>query len=416
MLGALADGSWVTRERVRLVAAIAIAIFAAAIVYALATAHGTLDLRGHPLGTDYSNVHAAGRMALDGHAAQAWDWRAHEQAQQALHGDPNVPFYGWHYPPPFLLVASLLAFLPYLAALFVWQATTLAGAAVLVRNILPGRTALLAALGAPVVFVCLGHGQNAFLTAALFGGGLLLLDKRPFAAGLLMGCLIYKPQFAVLIPPLLLVAWRWRAIAGACVSAAFLIGLTLILWGWPVWQAFLDSLPLTQSRVVEAGLTGWEKIQSPFAMVRMWGGGVAPAYLVQAAATLGSIGLVLWLARRARPAERNAAALAAALISTPYVLDYDFVLLGVAIAFLAADGLRRGFLSWEKSLLALAWIAPLFARQLAAAALIPLGQATAVIVLALAVRRAARLDGAFKPSRSLEGESAGRAVAQGQSD
>lgn len=400
MLGTLADGSWVTRERVRLVAAIALAIFLAAIVYTLVTAHGTLDPQGRPVGTDYSNVHAAGLMALDGHAAQAWDWGAHHQVQRALHGDPSVPFYGWHYPPPFLLVAGLLALLPYLAALFVWQAATLAAAAATVRAIVPGRTALLAMLGAPVVFICLGHGQNALLTAALFGGGLLLLDKRPFAAGLLMGCLIYKPQFALLIPPLLLVAWRWRAIAGACVSAGFLIGLTLILWGWPVWQAFLDSLPLTQREVIEAGATGWEKIQSPFAMVRMWGGGIAPAYAVQALATLASIGLVLWLTRRGRPAERNAAALAAALISTPYVLDYDFVLLGIAIAFLAADGLRRGFLSWEKTLLALAWIAPLFARQLAAAALIPLGQATAVIVLALAVRRAASLDGAFRPARS----------------
>jgi hypothetical protein len=400
MLGTLADGSWVTRERVRLVAAIALAIFVAAIVYALATAHGTLDPQGRPLGTDYSNVHAAGLMALDGHAAQAWDWAAHHRVQQALHGDPNVPFYGWHYPPPFLLVAGLLALLPYLAALFVWQAATLAAAAATLRAIVPGRTALLAALGAPVVFICLGHGHNGLLTAALFGGGLLLLDRRPFLAGLLFGCLIYKPQFALLLPPLLLVAWKWRAIAGAFVSAAALTGLTLAIWGWPVWQAFLDSLPLTRRVVIEAGTTGWEKIHSPFAMVRMWGGGTAPAYAVQAVATLVSIGLVLWLARKARPPERNAAALAAALISTPYALDYDFVLLGIAIAFLAADGLKRGFLPWEKTLLVLVWIAPLFARQLAAAALIPLGQATAVIVLALAARRAAVLDAAFRSSPS----------------
>ncbi len=80
------------------------------------------------------------------------------------------------------------------------------------------------------------------------------------------------------------------------------------------------------------------------------------------------------------------------------MLDYDFVLLGIAIAFLAADGLRRGFLSWEKTLLALVWIAPLFARQLAAAALIPLGQASAIVVLVLAVRRAAAYDDALRSS------------------
>jgi Glycosyltransferase family 87 len=229
MLGMLADGSWLTRNRVRAVAAMALVAFVLALGYLLVTAHGTLDRYGRPLGTDVSNVYAAGEMALEGRAAEAWDWAAHYRAQQALHGDPNVPFYGWHYPPPFLLVAGLLALLPYLAALFVWQAATLAAAAAVVRAIVPGRTALLAALGAPVVFICLGHAHNGFLTAALFGGGLLLLDRRPFLAGLLFGCLIYKPQFALLIPPLLLVAWQWRAIAGAIASAAALTGLTLAI-------------------------------------------------------------------------------------------------------------------------------------------------------------------------------------------
>jgi hypothetical protein len=398
MTGALANGSWLTGERIRIVSAIALAAWVLLLGYLLATRHGTLDLYGRPLGTDFSDVYAAGRMALDGHAAQAWDWGAHYQVQQAVHGDPNVPFYGWHYPPPFLLVAGLLATLPYLAALFVWQATTLAGAAAVLRAIVPGRTALLATLGAPAVFICLGHGHNGFLTAALLGGGLMLLDERPFAAGLLLGCLVYKPQFAVLIPPLLLVAWRWRAILGAAVSAGLLIAATLLVWGWPVWQAFLDSLPLTRRVVIEGGATGWAKIQSPFAMVRMWGGGLAPAYAVQAIAAIAALGLALWLTRTANPAMRNAAAMAAVLLSTPYVLDYDFVLLGVAIAFLVADGIERGFLSWEKTLLAMVWLAPLGARQLAALALIPLGQASALAILALAARRAATLDGAFRSS------------------
>jgi len=148
MIGALRDGSWLTRERVRIVAAIALAIWVLLIAGLVATAHGTLDVYGRPLGTDFSDVYAAGRMALDGRAAQAWSWPAHYLVQQQVHGDPHVPFYGWHYPPPFLLVASLLALLPYLAALALWQGTTLAGALAVVRAIVPGRTAILAALGA----------------------------------------------------------------------------------------------------------------------------------------------------------------------------------------------------------------------------------------------------------------------------
>jgi hypothetical protein len=166
-----------------------------------------------------------------------------------------------------------------------------------------------------------------------------------------------------------------------------LIGATLVLWGWPVWQAFLDSLPHTRQLVIEQGETGWHKIQSAFAAMRMWGGSVPLAYAVQGAVTVTAMGAVLWLTRAARPHVRNAAVCAAVLLSTPYVLDYDLVVLGLGAAFLAADGLERGFLPWEKSLLALVWLAPLAARPLADATLIPLGQASIVILLALAVRR-----------------------------
>lgn len=393
MIRVLRSGDWLTADRVRAAATVSLVLTGLSIVYLLATAHGTLDAWGRPLGTDFSNVWTAGQMALDGRAPAAWDWTAHYQVQQAVHADPGVPFYGWHYPPPFLLLAALLAALPYLAALFVWQAASLWGAVKVCRALLPGRTALLATLGAPVVLVCLTHGHNGFLTAALLGGGLLLLDRRPLLAGLLFGCLIYKPQLALVVPLLLLAGSHWRAIAGACASAALLVGATLAAWGWPVWQAFLDSLPLTRQIVIEQGETGWHKIQSPFALIRMWGGPVPLAYAVQGAVTLAAMGAVLWLSRAARPHLRGAAVCAAALLATPYVLDYDLVVLGLGAAFLVADGLERGFLPWEKSLLALVWIAPLLARPLAEATYLPLGQVTIVTVLALALRRSLALDG-----------------------
>lgn len=145
------------------------------------------------------------------------------------------------------------------------------------------------------------------MTAALLGGGLLLLDRRPVLAGLLFGCLIYKPQFALLIPPLLLIGGHWRTTAGAAAAAAVLIFSTLYLWGWEAWVAFYDSLPLTREIVIEAGSTGWGKIQSPFAMIRMWGGDLALAYAVQGLATAGAIAATLVLSRRAAPHLRNAA-------------------------------------------------------------------------------------------------------------
>ena len=393
MIEKLADGSWLTPQRKRLAAILSGAATLLVLGYLFATATGTIDRFGRPLGTDFSNVWTAGRMVLEGRAAEAWEWGPHYRVQQQVHG-AEVPFYGWHYPPPFLLLASLLALLPYVPALLLWQASTLAAVVLLLRKIVPDRRTMLFGLAAPVVLVCLSHGHNGFLTAALLGGGLLLLDRKPVVAGVLLGCLVYKPQLAIVIPPLLLVAGNWRAIAGASLSAGMLIAATLLLWGLPVWQAFLDSLPLTREVVLESGATGWHKIQSPFAMIRMWGGDLPASYGVQIFATGSALAVTLWLTKRAQPAQRNAAAIATALISTPYVLDYDFVPLGIAVAFLVADGIRRGFLSYEKSLYAFVWLAPLFARQLAEAALLPVGQATAVIVLVLAARRAIVLDDA----------------------
>ena len=106
--------------------------------------------------------------------------------------------------------------------------------------------------------------------------------------------------------------------------------------------------------------------------------------------TVAVIVATLWLARSARPALRNAAISAAVLISTPYVLDYDLVVLGLGIAWLWRDGEAHGFGPWERTLLAFVWIVPLFARSLAEYSLIPIGLISSLTILAMALARALR--------------------------
>ena len=390
-MGSLVTGEWLSRERVIRIASLCAAASVLIVAFLFATSNGTLDQFGRPLGTDFSNVWAAGHMVLEGEAARAWSWPDHFAVQQALHQKANVDFFGWHYPPPFLLVASLLALLPYVPALIVWQIATLAPFAWLMWRLVPRRETILLTLGAPVALICLMSGHNGFLTALLLGGGLALMDKRPLVAGMLFGCLIYKPQFALIIPPLLLATRNWRAIVGAAASSGALIGLTLELWGWPVWQAFIDSLPLTRNVVIEQGSTGFHKIMSPFAAIRMWGGSIPLAYAVQGLATAFCVAAVAWAGWFCKSANvRNALVCAAVLLSTPYVLDYDFVVLLPAIAFLWLDGEENGWLDWDKSLLAFAWIVPLAARQVAEFTYLPVGLASAVAILAISLRRAAR--------------------------
>ncbi|AUW58075.1 hypothetical protein C1T17_08090 [Sphingobium sp. SCG-1] len=395
MLDMLATGRWLTLERARLVAWATLTSTILMVAFLFWGANGTLDYLGRPLGTDFSNVWTAGLMANEGRAAAAWSWPDHYAVQQMVHQSKTVPFYGWHYPPPFLMIAVVLAKLPYVPALILWQVATLGPMLWLACRIVARRDALLFAAGAPVVLVCLGHGQNGFMTAALLAGGLLLLDGRPWLAGVLLGCLVYKPQFAVLIPLVLIVRGNWRAVLGATGAVSVLCGLTLALWGWPVWQAFLDSLTITRQIVIEQGNTGWEKIPSAFSAIRMWGGSIPLAYAAQASVTVLAVALAVFVSRKGSIGNRSAAVMAAALLCTPYVLDYDLVVLTMAVAFLATDILRRGALRWEVTILAFAWIVPLFGRQLTAVTSIPLELIAIVAILALAVRRAILLDGAL---------------------
>jgi hypothetical protein len=381
-----ASGAWLTPSTMTFAAVMMLGGTIAALGVLIFTANGTVDLLGRPLGTDFSSFWTAGHMALEGHAAQTYDWAAHYAVQRRIHGIEM--FFPWSYPPVFLLVAAMLASLPYLPALFVWQGATLLGDLAVFWAILPNRRALLIALGFPAILICWGHGQTGFLTAALLTGGVLALPSHEVRAGILFGLLSYKPQLGLLIPFVLVAGGYWRAFVAAGATVVATVALTLTFWGWPVWQAFFDSLTPTRTIVLETGDTGFEKFQSAFAWLRLWGASVSVAYGLQAFVSVGVAAGCIWIWRsRADHRLKGAALLTGALLSSPYVLDYDLVVFGMALALLVAHGLHRGFYRWEKSLLALGWFVPVCARTIAGTAYMPLGFFTLVAIFALTMVR-----------------------------
>jgi glycosyl transferase family 87 len=396
------SGDWLTLSRARLWAIAVLIASAGGLIYLVATSDGLIDYQGRPLGTDFSNVYTAGRMVLEGRAADAFDPRLEHAAEQAIFGE-KTPFYGWHYPPFFLALAAALALMPYQLALIVWQGVTLALYLLAIRAIVPpdplfavatlpasrGGIWLLLALAYPAVFVNLGHGHNGFLTAALIGFALVILDARPILAGILFGLLAYKPQFGVMIPLVLLATGRWRTLFAAAATVAALIVVATIAFGMETWRAFFTFAEYTRTVVLETGETGWHKIQSVFAWARMWGAPVSLAYAIQVAVTLAVAAALIWLWRSRESFALKAAALClAAVLATPYSLDYDLMVLAPAIAFLTIGGLERGFTPWEKTALAFLWIVPLIARGVAQVTFIPLGVIAMLIMFALVLNRA----------------------------
>ncbi|HUD87859.1 MAG TPA: DUF2029 domain-containing protein, partial [Xanthobacteraceae bacterium] len=73
VLGLLRSGDWLSRERVRMVAVALLFASCAGLLYLVVTAHGAVDLQGRPLGTDFSNVYAAGTYVRDGRPEAAFD-------------------------------------------------------------------------------------------------------------------------------------------------------------------------------------------------------------------------------------------------------------------------------------------------------------------------------------------------------
>jgi hypothetical protein len=385
----LRSGEWLTPARARGYSLILLGICTLAIAGWIAASDGLIDRNGKPLGTDFSNVYAAGSLTWQGRPAEAYQPALQHAAEKTVFGGREVPFYGWLYPPFFLVIAFLVACLPYAWGLALWLAASLAAYLAAMRAILPRPETLLIAAAFPAVFINIGHGQNGFLTAALLGGALHWLDRRPWLAGVLIGLLAYKPQFGVLIPVALLAGGRWSTIGAAVATIAALLAVSFVTLGGGVWQAFADSMTFTQTVVLEQGGIGWEKIQSVFSAMRMWGAGVHLAYAVQIALALMLAASLAWLWQSNAAFELKASALAtASLLATPYVLDYDLVALAVGIVFFVRHGLSRGFRTFEISLLAAAWIAPLLSRGVAGATGIPLGLAVLLALYVFTLRRA----------------------------
>ena len=111
---------------------------------------------------------------------------------------------------------------------------------------------------------------------------------------------------------------------------------------------------------------------------------------VQGAVTLAVAAALIWLWRSPASFALKAAALClAAILATPYSLDYDLMVLAPAIAFLTSMA-SRAALPWEKTALACLWAVPLVARSFAQVTLIPLGVIAMLAVFVLILHRRRR--------------------------
>ena len=382
------EAEWLSAARARAVMLmLALLLPGLALLWILLSRNG-LDPAGNPIGTDYLSFWTAARFAVDGEPAAAYDIAAHHAAQRAQAGmDPG--YAAFFYPPAFLLAVLPFGLFGYFTSLAFWLGMTFTFYWRAVRGWTAGWGGALPALVAyPAVLSNAGQGQNGFLTAALFGGGALLIDRRPWLGGALLGALVIKPHLAIVVPFALLFRGAWRSIAAATASAATICLASLLLFGAETWSGFIHASALARA-TLESGLVDPAKMQSFFAALRLREAPLPVAYTLQILLFLSAlVGLALVARSRADSRAHGSAMIAAALIATPFLLDYDLTLAAFPLAWLFTEARRTGFLPWEKMGLGAAFILPLVSRSIAMSTGIPVAPLVLTALFLLVVRRA----------------------------
>ena len=369
---------------------IALIVEIAVFLFLIAGTHGLIVPLSKPTSTDFISFYAAGALADAGTPAAAYEQTAHYAAEENASG-AGVEYRFFYYPPVFLMLCGAFARLPYLAAFVTFEVVTLVLYLAVACRILGERgfSVLVPLLAFPAVFWTLGLGQNAFLTAALFGAATYCVDRRPVAAGLLFGALCYKPHFGLLVPVALLAGRHWRAAATALASAAALCGLSLVLFGWETWHSFLAAAQGSHA-TYESGKITFGGFVSPFGATLLLGGNGVAAYAVQTSAALAAMILVAVVWRRAYPLPIRAAILAAATpVAIPVVLIYDLMLAGIATVWLIRD--KPALPAWEIVALVGFFVLTLDPRGIAEAWHIPVAPFVALGITALAAAHVFRV-------------------------
>jgi hypothetical protein len=375
-------------------------------IFLVAGTYGLIVPLAKPNTTDFVSFYAAGALADAGTPALVYNEAQHHAAEERA-TEPGIEYNFFNYPPVFLLVCAVLGRLPYLIAFIVFEITTLLLYLLLVREILgeDGWTVLLPVLAFPAVFWNFGFGQNAFLTAVLFGAGTLCIDRRPLLAGVLFGALCYKPQLGLLVPIAFVAGAHWRAFAAAFISVLALCLLSLVLFGSETWQDFIIAATASTAAYV-SGHIPFSLYINPFGAVRLLGGAPTIAFAVQAGAIAAAAALVAVVWRRDLALPIKAATLASAtLVAAPLVMFYDLMLAAVAALWLLRGNGKGRFHDWEKIALAGLFLLSLSPRTLAENSGLPIGP---FIALALAAIVAAQ---ALRATALSQSDAAGTAIA-----
>jgi hypothetical protein len=310
---------------------------------------------------DYSVFWAAGRLARDGATTAIYDRDQffHALGQVVSLHTTSLPF---QYPPITLIPVALITMTGLAAGYYLYFAVSLGLTVLLLwRAGLGWRFILIGLISVPETWN-LYLGQFGGVCSALLIYGLMMAGRRPLAGGVALGFLAIKPQYALLVPVVVLASRNVKALLAGGVVLCVLVATSVIWFGWSSWLNFLGPGRATMRDMLQQPFgPGYETLGiSVFWMARSFGASVAVSYVVQAvvaaAAVLGT--WRLWRVPAADPMGRVAVTVFLTLLASPYGYTDDLVAYSIALPMLCR---------WDKPLanvvLTCLWLAPAYAQD-----------------------------------------------------
>ena len=335
----------VVRERLRNYSLIIVAFGA---VTVLATAVVAPD----KVLTDYLAHWTGGRMLLEGHGGLLYNGALQLDLRRQVIGETDE--LSWFVSPPFVAVLyASSAALPFGFSGLVWTVVSigaLALSAQLARPLAPAwlseswRLVLLVAAASAPVLRLLGSGQDSALLLLIWVAGTrLLLARRDAAAGVVLALGLVKPQLVFLLPLVLLVQGRWKALGAFAATGIALLGLSVAAVGSATTRTFL-VLPFSDDYHHGVQLGQAWLMQGITALLTT----PLPATGASAGQLVGSVlSTAIVLALLVRVARRRGRSLGDAqlwalvavvtVLVSPHVLDYDLVVLLPAVLTALSD-------------------------------------------------------------------------------
>jgi hypothetical protein len=278
---------------------------------------------------DFHVFYLVGQFGWDGAVETAYYADQFHAVQSAQRG--FVQFLPYSYPPHANFLTLGLAALPDWLAYLAFMGSTVAGLYLVLRRLAPGYAADALILSAPAVFVAIRSGQNGPLTAALIGLVCLWWGRRG-AAGLPLGLVTFKPHLALGLGLAVLLRLRIRLALVTITIGVALGSVATWVFGGAVWGHFLNGARETTA-FLDAGLFPFDRMASVYALLRTSGLSAEMAMGVHMLVALVAFGVTGAACLRGWDARRMlAVSVAAGLMVSPYLYDYDTAALAVAVA------------------------------------------------------------------------------------